>query len=71
MAALNEIQVEILKLFKHRQSEKELLEIKDLLTNYLAEKVVAEADKSFTQKKRTVKVIEKWRKEHVRRRNGK
>ncbi len=65
---LNDIQLEILKLFEQAQSEEELKEIKSLLTTYLADKVTRTADKAFDEKDYTTSVFEKWKKEHFRKR---
>jgi len=64
--ALNDTQLEILKLFRNNQAEEELQEIKSLLTAYLANRVTAEADKAFSQKGYSAAVFEPWRKEHFR-----
>ena len=64
--ALNDVQLEILKLFRHDQSVEDLKEIKSLLITYLSEKVVREADKTFDDKGYPVSVFEKWKKEHFR-----
>ena len=64
--ALNETQLEILKLFRSNQSEEELQEIKSLLIAYLANKVTAEADKAFDKQKYSASVFEKWKLEHFR-----
>jgi hypothetical protein len=66
--ALNNTQLEILKLFQHEQSEEDLKEIKSLLVAYLTDKVTREADKAFDRKGYTISVFEKWRKEHFRKR---
>jgi hypothetical protein len=50
MPALNNIQIEILKLFRNDQSEEELQEIRSLLITYLASKLTMEADKVFQEK---------------------
>ena len=65
-AALNNTQLEILKLFSNRQSEEELQEIKSLLTTYIASKVTFEADKAFDEKGYTIGIFEDWKKEHFR-----
>jgi ribosome biogenesis protein Tsr3 len=65
-AALNSIQLEILKMFRNNQSEEELQEIKSLLINYLSNKAVAEADKAFVEKGYTPEVFESWENEHFR-----
>jgi len=64
--ALNDIQLEILKLFSHEYSEEDLKEIKSLLVAYLSEKTVREADKAFDRKNYSLEVFEKWKKEHFR-----
>ena len=65
-AALNNIQLEILKLFSTGQSEEELQEIKSLLIAYLSNKVTFEADKAFDEKGYADTIFEKWKKEHFR-----
>ena len=67
-APLNDIQLEILKLFEQAQSGEELKEIKSLLVAYLADKVIRTADKAFDEKGYTASVFEKWKKEHFRKR---
>ncbi len=64
--ALNNIQLEILKLFGNYQSEEDLKEIKSLLIAYLSDKVTREADKAFDEKNYSTEVFEKWRREHFR-----
>jgi hypothetical protein len=65
-AALNNAQLEILKLFSANQSEDDLKEIKSLLVAYLSDKVVREADKVADEKKYTQETFEKWKHEHFR-----
>ena len=64
--ALNDTQLEILKLFRNNQSEEELQEIKSLLTAYLVSKVTMEADKAFDENGYTTAIFEKWKQEHFR-----
>lgn len=64
--ALNNTQLEILKLFRNDQSEEELQEIKSLLIAYLASKVTFEADKASEEKGYAADVFEKWKSEHFR-----
>lgn len=64
--ALNNTQLEILKLFRNDQTEEELQEIRSLLTAYLAAKVTLEADKAFEEKGHTTAIFEKWKQEHFR-----
>jgi len=63
---LNNTQLEILKLFEHEQSEEDLKEIKSLLVTYLADKVTREADKTFDEKDYSSSILEKWKKNHLR-----
>ncbi|MGB8191807.1 MAG: hypothetical protein WCF67_07815 [Chitinophagaceae bacterium] len=65
-SALNDIQLEILKLFSHNQSEEDLKEIRSLLSAYLSDKVIREADKAVDEKGYTESVFEKWKSEHFR-----
>ena len=65
-AALNNTQLEILKLFSANQSEEDLKEIKSLLITYLSDKVVREADKAADAKNYTQETYEKWRHDHFR-----
>ncbi|MFT3705494.1 MAG: hypothetical protein QM802_24205 [Agriterribacter sp.] len=67
-SALNNVQLEILKLFSHNQTEEDLNEIKSLLITYLSDKVTREADKAFDQKGHTTDIFEKWKQEHFRKR---
>lgn len=64
MSALNTAQLEILKLFDRQMSEAELLELKQILIDFLAKKVVEEADKAFDEKGYTAEDIELWKAEH-------
>ena len=65
--ALNNVQLEILKLFSEDQSEQELREIKSLLIAYLADKVTREADTVFDEKGYTNEIFSSWKTEHFRR----
>ncbi len=64
--ALNDTQLEILKLFRNDQTEEELQEIRSLLVAYLADKVTNAADKAFDEKGYTTAVFERWKHEHFR-----
>ena len=57
--ALNNTQLEMLKLFRNNQPEEELQEIRSLLTTCLADKVTMEADKAFHAKGYTTAIFEK------------
>jgi len=64
--ALNNVQLEILKLFSEDQSEQELREIKSLLIAYLADKITREADASFDEKGYADDIFTNWKTEHFR-----
>ena len=67
MTALNDTQIEILKLFNHHQTEEDLKEVKSLLAAYLADKAVREADKSFEEKGYNANsIFDEWKKSHFR-----
>ena len=64
--SLNDTQLELLKLFSRKQSEEDLQELKSLLTAYLADKIVREADAAFEEKHYPENILEKWKSEHFR-----
>ena len=64
--SLNDTQLELLKLFSRKQSEEDLQELKSLLTAYLADKVVREADAALEEKQYSENILEKWKSEHFR-----
>lgn len=68
MPALNPIQLEVLKLFRFATTDEDILELKTVLIEYLSKKTVTEANKAFDEKGFTIKDIEKWRREHLRKR---
>ncbi len=67
---LNDSQLEILKLFSNEQTNEDLVELKSLLINYLSDKVVREADKSFEQKEYTTVIFENWKNDHFRKKQS-
>jgi hypothetical protein len=64
--ALNDIQLEILQLFRHEQSVEDLKEIKSLLISYLSDKVTREADKAVDERGYSASIFENWKSEHFR-----
>jgi len=64
--ALNNSQLEILKMLTHLNDEKDVEEIKSLLLAYLSEKVVRHADSTFDEKQYTAEIFKKWKQEHFR-----
>jgi hypothetical protein len=66
MNNLNVAQIQILKLFQAIKNEKDLLELKTLLIQYLAKKTVEEADKAFDEKGYSQEMLQNWQYEHFR-----
>lgn len=66
MPALNNAQLEILKLFHENQSEEELAEIKQLLSEYLANRLMKEIEKESVKMGYTSEIIDSWKDEHFR-----
>lgn len=66
MPALNKIQQEILKLFKYEHTEEELLEIKQMLSEYLFKKAIEKADATAAEKGYTAGQMKNWVYEHYR-----
>ena len=64
--ALNDTQLEILKLLHFLKDDKDLAEIKSLLVTYLSDKVVRSADTAFNEKEYTAEIFKKWKLEHLR-----
>ena len=63
---LSNLQLELLKVFSVDLSDEQLMEIKDLLNQYFADKVSSEMDKLFEEKGWGNNKIEEWSKEHMR-----
>ena len=63
---LSNIQLELLKVFSFDLSEEQLVEIKDLLSTYFADKVTSQMDKLFEDNNWGEEKIEEWSKEHMR-----
>ncbi|HYV90245.1 MAG TPA: hypothetical protein VE978_00610 [Chitinophagales bacterium] len=63
---ITNLQQELMKLFSIKLSEQELLEIKELLSNYFAEKLTKQIDSQWKEKGWTNETMEQWLKEHHR-----
>jgi hypothetical protein len=57
---LTNLQLELLKLFAHNVTEEQLLDIKDMLTQYFAQQAIREADKIWEQKGYSQDTMEQW-----------
>lgn len=62
---LTNLQLELIKLFSYNLTEKQMLEIKDLLARYFAEKATHEADKIWETKGLTNDTMDVWLDEHL------
>ena len=66
LPALNNSQLEILKILNYLKDENDLVEIRSLLAAYLSDKVVHNADKAFDEKGYITEVFQNWKNEHFR-----
>jgi len=57
---LSNIQIELMKLFSTNLSNKELIELKDLLSGFYAEKAIAEADIIWNERSLNDQDMDKW-----------
>lgn len=66
MAALSNLQIELLKTFSRPISEKQLHEIRQLLADYFAQKIDNEVDQLFEQNNWDATKVDEWLGEHSR-----
>ena len=66
MVALSNLQLELLKTFSRPLSEKQLLEIRQLLTDYFAQKIDDDVDALFEQNNWDATKVDEWLGEHLR-----
>jgi len=57
---LSNVQVELMKLFSTNLSNKELIELKDLLSGFYSQKATAQADEIWDEKRLSDEHMEKW-----------
>ncbi|MFB9843760.1 hypothetical protein [Mucilaginibacter ginsenosidivorans] len=57
---LTNVQIELLKLFKTNLSNEDLIELKDLLSGFYADKAISQADDIWKEKNLTQQDMEKW-----------
>ena len=57
---MSNLQQEILKIYSHNLPEEQLLEIKNLLAQYFANKAIDEADKIWDEKGYTNELMDEW-----------
>ena len=63
---LTSLQLELLKIYSIPLKEEQLLEIKDLLAKYFADKAVSEMDKLWVERGWTEETMHQWAEEHMR-----
>ena len=63
---LTNLQLELIKLFNYNLSQTQLLEVKDLLSNYFADKATNEMDQLWEEKGLSDVTMDSWLNEHVR-----
>ena len=63
---LTNLQLELIKLFNYNLSTKQLLEVKELLAKYFADKAVQEMDKIRDEKGLANETMDTWLNEHLR-----
>jgi hypothetical protein len=63
---LTNLQLELLKIFSRELPDEELLEIKNILSAYFAEKATKEMDRLWDEKGWTQETMQQWLNEHMR-----
>ena len=63
---MSNLQLELLKVFSFDLEDHQIIEIRNLLVNYFAEKATAEMDRLWEENQWNEKTIEEWSKEHMR-----
>lgn len=63
---LSNLQLELLKVFSFDLDETQIIEIRDLLAKYFADKATEEMDKLWEDNNWNEETIQKWSKEHMR-----
>ena len=63
---LTNLQLELLKVFSHELPEEQLLEIRQLLAKYFAQKVDEEMDSLWEERGWTEETMREWANEHLR-----
>jgi len=63
---LSNLQLELIKVFSYQLNDKQLFEIKDILTKYFAEQATHEMDKLWEDNKWNNQTMDNWANEHLR-----
>lgn len=68
---LSNLQIELLKLYPYSVSEKELGDIRKILSDYFAKKIDSEMDQLWEKNDWSDQTIESWKSEHIRSKSSK
>jgi len=60
------LQLELIKVFNYQLNDVQLIEIRDILTKYFADKATQEMDKLWIENKWNSNTIDNWAEEHLR-----
>jgi hypothetical protein len=63
---LTNLQLELVKLFSYKIAENQVLEIKQLLSNYFADKATEEMDRLWDENNWSEETMKDWSNEHLR-----
>lgn len=63
---LSNLQIELLKLFNYNLQEKQIIEIKKLLSSYFAQNITKDIDELWDKEKWDDKTIDNFKNEHLR-----
>ena len=63
---LTNLQLELVKLFSYKVAENQVLEIKQLLSNYFADKATEEMDRLWDENNWSEETMKEWSNEHLR-----
>lgn len=63
---LTSLQLELVKLFSYKIAENQVLEIKQLLSNYFADKATEEMDRLWDENNWSEETMKEWSNEHLR-----
>lgn len=63
---LSNLQLELIKVFSYHLNDVQLLEIRDILTKYFADKATQEMDDLWIENKWNSNTIDNWAEEHMR-----
>jgi hypothetical protein len=63
---LTNLQLELVKLFSYKVAENQVLEIKQLLSNYFADKATEEMDRLWEENNWSEETMKEWSNEHLR-----